>query len=400
MRRPPPVQSQATAGFASSGPSLADELQGADTSHALDELLDAFQDRVARLKACSGSVVKLQGAEINVLESVGKAHDEMLEAMKRDPATGKSRVLERYGGDCDRVARMRSLLESVELTGKRQGDRRLAEALSRCETIEGILREAGLGKDLDTAQMEFSGALRAVVSEEPQKPQRGWRRPNGVPQAAQSAVRAGLRRAPTVNQVGCAGPPRGADRGGGAGPKHQVSVRTTALIEPKLDVGLLNKLVLGLNEVHVVLDMEVNPPLPKTRRPLIQHQELGLPVPDLQRVVFDKSKKTPPGASVSACAEKLVDLAEVPAEAAVDTSFASESPWWNQKVLVGGSETQLNCSAVLQGQFELEERPACFTSALRMRVTCRLECWLSGPGSALFVEDGEPRGPSGLATAR
>ncbi|CAJ1350101.1 unnamed protein product [Effrenium voratum] len=75
-------------------------------------------------------------------------------------------------GTCDRVARLRAVLEALRLSAGRQGDQRLATCRAACDAVEGVLRDHGLQEKLRRAQEEKRLELLSALGEKRLEEQR------------------------------------------------------------------------------------------------------------------------------------------------------------------------------------------------------------------------------------
>lgn len=120
----------------------------------LKQMVACFED----VDSFQGSTVKLPKAELDLLRQLELSRDLMLEALQK-PHADRAMLLEIFGGDCARLARVRAVCESVEFSEMNAGDQRLKTCLSACESVEKVILDLGFCESLKKAQERERAAL-------------------------------------------------------------------------------------------------------------------------------------------------------------------------------------------------------------------------------------------------
>jgi hypothetical protein len=110
-------------------------LSGADVDILLDDLDKAF----AKQQDSKDSVVRLRGAELNVLACLERLRNLMLGSLSGD----KTDVMAVFGGDCQRIARVMAVLAEVEFSDMNKNDQRLQDAENTCLAMQNVIGELG-----------------------------------------------------------------------------------------------------------------------------------------------------------------------------------------------------------------------------------------------------------------
>eukprot|EP00929_Paragymnodinium_shiwhaense_P061516 TRINITY_DN30727_c0_g1_i1.p1 TRINITY_DN30727_c0_g1~~TRINITY_DN30727_c0_g1_i1.p1 ORF type:complete len:448 (+),score=77.06 TRINITY_DN30727_c0_g1_i1:148-1491(+) len=120
----------------------------------VDEVLDSMEAVIAKLSTATS--VKRRSLHLNLYPLFGRCRDIMMAALTDPMDQDRALLCHVFGGDCSRVTRARVLLEAVQKAPGgdtiTEGDARLPQCLSACESIEMVLRDAGLGWQLQRAQ--------------------------------------------------------------------------------------------------------------------------------------------------------------------------------------------------------------------------------------------------------
>eukprot|EP00747_Dinoflagellata_sp_TGD_P215403 gnl/TRDRNA2_/TRDRNA2_88102_c0_seq3.p1 gnl/TRDRNA2_/TRDRNA2_88102_c0~~gnl/TRDRNA2_/TRDRNA2_88102_c0_seq3.p1 ORF type:complete len:323 (-),score=84.49 gnl/TRDRNA2_/TRDRNA2_88102_c0_seq3:11-979(-) len=315
-------------------------------AEAIDDAIRKTEASLAKVEAAQGSAVKLHKAELDFLAHAEKARDLLLGALQDKSDKDRTVLLELFGGDCQRIIRLRRALEAPKLSGKNATDKRLADALKACGTVEQVLKEKGLASRLQTAQGIGRGAdeshgtpaapLAAAPSSAPSPVSSPA--PASLPHKAASAflsadsAKAGLE-APDSAKCFVA-------REGGVFAeevlqlKRDVSVDISCQLNPSFDYGENGTFVMKLQGFTVRLETVVTPALPDVDglMPFQPLQELYMEAPDeLKRVVFDPSSATPAGGQVDAVVQREASILEMPTEIDAKVACRSLSPWGSHK---------------------------------------------------------------------
>ncbi|CAJ1422778.1 unnamed protein product [Effrenium voratum] len=113
--------------------SLASSAQA--VSGELDTLARRLERCLMKVQLAQGRAPRLR-AELELLTLLGAARD-LLERSLRQPRS----VLAQVFGTCDRVARLRAVLDALRLSEGRRRDRRLVTCRTACDAVEGVLRD-------------------------------------------------------------------------------------------------------------------------------------------------------------------------------------------------------------------------------------------------------------------
>merc|ERR1719436_2058655 len=108
----------------------------------LDKLLIKMEAAVSFVDECQGKAVKLRKAETDLLQRFEDARDFMMKVLQmKDP--GREALMSMFGGDCVRIARIRTCLESAKFSDMYATDERTPQCLSACESVEKVLDDLG-----------------------------------------------------------------------------------------------------------------------------------------------------------------------------------------------------------------------------------------------------------------
>merc|ERR1712014_18025 len=132
-------------------------LEEIPTEAKADELIDKLEAACDRVEDAQNSVVKLHLFELELLTKVEQMRDFMSSVLQDD----KSALIEIFGGDCSRIARIRCVLEGVHFSKKNAKDRRLTMCMRACESVESILVDMGFQEMLSSAQKEVEADSRS-----------------------------------------------------------------------------------------------------------------------------------------------------------------------------------------------------------------------------------------------
>lgn len=136
--------------------SSATSVDGHWTADGFDVLLAEAVVALSQLLASQGGYVKAAKAELHVLGEFACMRDFMHEVLEK--YSDRQRMMEIFGGDCIRIARVRALCEAAQAT---LADQRLATCLAACVSIESVLVDLGLGERLRAAQARERLAMAA-----------------------------------------------------------------------------------------------------------------------------------------------------------------------------------------------------------------------------------------------
>jgi len=129
----------------------------------VDKRLDEMDKAFEKVQAAQGSTVKLPSAELNLLAVLEQLREAMLDALM---ATDRSRLTDIFGGSCVRLARIRAVLDKLELSPMNASDQRLDTCLGAIESCEQVLVDLGFTDELHKAERDERVALAKRLGEE------------------------------------------------------------------------------------------------------------------------------------------------------------------------------------------------------------------------------------------
>jgi len=121
----------------------------------IDDLLTSLERGVQKVDGSQGSRVKLQLAEKDLLHLFGQARNVLESNLK----CNRSRLHENFGGSCDRIARMRAVIDAAKLSPASAEDPRNVELRGRCKSVENVLMVSGCGPDLQKSVLQQKESL-------------------------------------------------------------------------------------------------------------------------------------------------------------------------------------------------------------------------------------------------
>jgi len=119
----------------------------------IDDILCKMESTSAKVELYKTSKVKLPMAELDYLKTLEDARDFMT-MMVTKTSENRQQLADIFGGDCSRIARIRTVLDEVVLSDMNCQDQRVRTCTEACETIEKVLEDMGLGWCLKKAQSE------------------------------------------------------------------------------------------------------------------------------------------------------------------------------------------------------------------------------------------------------
>ncbi|CAJ1421903.1 unnamed protein product [Effrenium voratum] len=159
LQAPGPARRSISDSLAASAQAVSGEL--------FDELAEHLEASLMQVELSQRHAVHLRRAELHLLALLGGARDLLMRSLRE--ARG---ALVKVFGTCDRVARLRAVLEALRLSAGRQGDQRLATCRAACDAVEGVLRDHGLQEKLRRAQEEKRLELLSALGEKRLEEQR------------------------------------------------------------------------------------------------------------------------------------------------------------------------------------------------------------------------------------
>lgn len=119
---------------------------------------------VERASEANAPAVQRQRAVLHSLESTGEMLVIMMALMKGD----RSQFLQVFGGDCHRVAMMRTSVDKLHRLlhdSPHSADRRLRRSTEYCKSVEGVLKSVGvdLGETLAAAQKKAQNQVQKCI---------------------------------------------------------------------------------------------------------------------------------------------------------------------------------------------------------------------------------------------
>jgi len=117
------------------------------------------------------SSVGFTTAALNLLPHLESSRDFMQQLLEHETGNTRCLLQTTFGGDCIRIAHIRSVVEATQALLQRSkfdNDNRITECLAQCKSVEGLLKDIGLGVTLGKAQATqrklLTGASSAILS--------------------------------------------------------------------------------------------------------------------------------------------------------------------------------------------------------------------------------------------
>lgn len=129
------------------------------STEAIDSIVEAMEDATMKMEELQGKVVKLRNAEVACLQQFEAARDYMMELLQR-PDEGRENLQKIFGGDCIRIAQIRTCLDSAKFSDMYKGDQRHPDCANACESVEKVLHDLGLGAALRAAMESQKEVMR------------------------------------------------------------------------------------------------------------------------------------------------------------------------------------------------------------------------------------------------
>ncbi|CAJ1382681.1 unnamed protein product [Effrenium voratum] len=124
----------------------------------IDGILGKMESTSAKVDLYKSSKVKLPMAELDYLKTLEDARD-FMNSMVAATNQNRQELADIFGGDCSRIARIRTVLDAVQLSDMNCNDQRVRTCTEACETIEKVLEDMGLGWCLKKAKDEEKVSL-------------------------------------------------------------------------------------------------------------------------------------------------------------------------------------------------------------------------------------------------
>jgi len=116
----------------------------------VDILIDAMEEALQDIQENHHHRVKLQAAETKLLNYFEDARD-LMQSLLADK--DRTRLASLFGGDCERIARIRMVLDSVQFSAMFEDDQRKPLCLRQCLAVETVLSaQLGLSEALSEAK--------------------------------------------------------------------------------------------------------------------------------------------------------------------------------------------------------------------------------------------------------
>ncbi|CAE7778449.1 unnamed protein product [Symbiodinium pilosum] len=134
----------------------------------IDAVLSKMEIAAEKVELYCNSKVKLPMAELDYLKTLEDARDFMT-MMVTKTSDNRQQLADIFGGDCSRIARIRTVLDGVVLSDMNCNDQRVRTCTEACATIEKVLEDMGLGWCLKKAcdeQKANLGRRRSSVDRE------------------------------------------------------------------------------------------------------------------------------------------------------------------------------------------------------------------------------------------
>lgn len=139
------------------------------TSDEVDDILRALETATQRQIATRNSAVKGVAAERDLLSQAEKARNLLVKSLKSD----KVQLDRVYGGEtCERIGRLRVILDSVALSDMHASDARWKDLRNSVDSIEAVLKEMGSFKPWKPATLKSPEAVAYKTSKRTMSPGR------------------------------------------------------------------------------------------------------------------------------------------------------------------------------------------------------------------------------------
>eukprot|EP00929_Paragymnodinium_shiwhaense_P063046 TRINITY_DN31524_c0_g2_i1.p1 TRINITY_DN31524_c0_g2~~TRINITY_DN31524_c0_g2_i1.p1 ORF type:complete len:939 (-),score=298.66 TRINITY_DN31524_c0_g2_i1:344-3160(-) len=128
--------------------------------HASDHIVAKIEAAMQKKEAAGQNRIKAMKAENDILLHVGKMRDFLQNSMVDREDRDRKKLLDIFGGDCQRVAHLHAVLEAITLSDMHKNDRRIVECRRACETVESVVIQKGLKAKLAEAIKQQKSPLR------------------------------------------------------------------------------------------------------------------------------------------------------------------------------------------------------------------------------------------------
>eukprot|EP00928_Gymnodinium_smaydae_P080512 TRINITY_DN64197_c0_g1_i1.p1 TRINITY_DN64197_c0_g1~~TRINITY_DN64197_c0_g1_i1.p1 ORF type:complete len:703 (-),score=144.38 TRINITY_DN64197_c0_g1_i1:61-2169(-) len=139
------------------------DVDGEQVAAAMDGHLRGLERSLLHLDASRGKAVKLQRAELDILDGLGAARDLMMVVLQNG-GSSRAALKSSFGGDCVRISRVRAVLDSMKLSDSSAADFRVLSCRRACEAVEQVLADLGFAWTLQQARLREAAALAAAVA--------------------------------------------------------------------------------------------------------------------------------------------------------------------------------------------------------------------------------------------
>lgn len=369
-----------------------------------DTQLDKLETALTKVQQAKGSKVKLPGAELNFLVIIEKVRDMMNAALVDKADRDREKLMEVFGGDCARFAKLRAILSTVELSDMNANDQRLRMCSDVSDAVEKVLKEKGLEGKLqqakDSAARRFSSMPGAGRTEAPAAPMPAPAAPVAppapVPAPAPAAAPASPAATPTLTP-----PPQeerivtsqGEDFEVGDDVQRSIQVELSCEAKPEVDFGPNGTIVAHVPCIMLRIATECTPAMPVVTgiAPLEAERQISVTIPAAEKIVFDPEQKLPAGGSFRAVGSAQVEVLEFPQSVDAKVGSKSQSPWGSVKLKDRRGESAVHWEVALHGTFSLAQRGK--ANVLSISVDIEMHSSISGAASAPFSPDGSPMSP-------
>lgn len=124
----------------------------------MDDIILLMEKALEKVDLYQGSKVKLPKAELDLLKTFEDSRDFMTDLVTKT-VNNRQGLVDVFGGDCLRLARVVAVLEGVTLSDMNVNDQRVRTCREACETVEKVLNDMGLGWKLKEAREKQKGNL-------------------------------------------------------------------------------------------------------------------------------------------------------------------------------------------------------------------------------------------------
>jgi len=346
----------------------------ADIGAQVDIILQKYEEMLPKLEAAKGSVVKLQNAELETLALLQDVESTLVKAL--DPSDeNREALLSVFGGDCSRISRLLQFISATTLSDEHASDTRFTQCQISLRAIENIIREKGQGEALEAAQAK---AAQEKAAQE-KAPQEKAAESDGAGAAVAAIAQPEKAEEDIKKEEG--------------EPKRDIMIELGVEVAPQVDWGEGGgEFTLEVPSLKAKVKTIVTPPLPELDlKAYPEEQLIEIDFPEIKKVIFDPTTKTPTDGLFKATATAKVELIEIPDTIGFKVGAQPLQTWGAHKVREGDERTELHYVVQIGPNFSHAAGKGSWILSADLNVT--FDCQLAGAGSAKFTTSGAVRLP-------